>query len=444
MRPTLRDLLVLAWPLVVSRATQTIVGLADALMVAHLGAGALAATTAGANNAFLVLILPMGCVFIVQSFASQLFGKGDVGGARRFALYGLAIALVTQIVAMLAVPAIDPVLSLFSYETDVRHAMSGYLVYRLLSAGAAIGIEALGAYYGGVGRTRVPMIANVVLMLLNVGSNWVLIDGHLGAPALGVEGAAIASSIATVIAFAGLLAYFLREGALSRPRPDEFARTLRFGLPSGLNWFFEFFAFNLFVNVVVAGLGTEVLAALMAVMQINAVSFMPAFALGSSGAILVGQSIGRDDRDDVPRIVRMTFGTTATWQGLVGLVYLLVPALIFAPFASDPASRDALVEVGVRMLMLSTCWQLFDAAATVLAETLRAAGDTVWPLGARLVLAWLVFVPGSWLGVRALEGGDVAAMLCLTAYLALLALLLYVRFRSGKWRTLEITEPEVA
>ncbi|AKF10920.1 Multidrug and toxin extrusion (MATE) family efflux pump YdhE/NorM [Sandaracinus amylolyticus] len=440
----MRDLLVLAWPLVVSRATQTIVGLADALMVAHLGAGALAATTAGANNAFLVLILPMGCVFIVQSFASQLFGKGDVIGARRFALYGLAIALVTQIVAMLAIPAIDPVLSLFSYETDVRRAMSGYLVYRLLSAGPAIGIEALGAYYGGVGRTRVPMIANLVLMVLNVGLNWALIDGHLGAPALGVEGAAIASSVATTLAFVGLLAYFLRDGALSRPRVEEFVRTLRFGLPSGLNWFFEFFAFNLFVNVVVAGLGTEVLAALMAVMQINAVSFMPAFALGSSGAILVGQSIGRDDRDDVPRIVRMTFGTAATWQGLVGLAYLLLPALIFAPFASDPDTREALVEVGVRMLMLSTCWQLFDSAATVLAEALRAAGDTVWPLGARLVLAWLVFVPGSWLGVRVLEGGDVAAMLCLTAYLALLALLLYVRFRSGKWRTLEITEPEIA
>lgn len=70
MSPTLRTLLLLAWPIVVSRATQTVVGLADALMVAHLGPTSLAAATTGALNTFLVLILPMGTVLIVGSFAA--------------------------------------------------------------------------------------------------------------------------------------------------------------------------------------------------------------------------------------------------------------------------------------------------------------------------------------------------------------------------------------
>ncbi len=429
--------------MVVSRATQTVVGLADALMVAHLGAAALAATTAGATNAFLFFILPIGTVFIVQSFASQLFGKGDPLGARRFALYGLAIALAAELFALASLPAIDPLLSLLPYEPAVRTAMSSYLAFRLLSAGPAVGLEALASYYGGLGRTRIPMIANVLAMVLNVGLNAILIDGRLGAPALGVTGAAIASSIATTCAFLALLAFFLQEHALPRPRWHELARTLRFGLPSGLNWFLEFFAFNLFVNVVVAGLGTTALAAMMAVLQINAVSFMPAFAVASSGAILVGQAIGRGDRDDVPRIVRMTFFTTAAWQGVVGITYLAAPGPLFAPFASEPSTRDALIEIGVRMLMLSACWQLFDSAATVLAESLRAAGDTLWPLIARLVLAWLVFVPGSWVSVHVWGGGDVAAMLWLAGYLALLALALYLRFRTGRWRRLELTEPEL-
>lgn len=441
-RPTLRDLLSLAWPVVVSRATQTIVGLADALMVAHLGAASLAATTAGANNAFLVLILPIGTVFIVQSFASQLHGKGDVAGARRFALYGLAIAATTELFALVTLPAIEPALALLEYEPDVSHTMASYLALRLLSAGPAVGLEALANYYGGVGRTRVPMIASVVAMVLNVALNALLIDGRLGAPALGVDGAALASTLATSVAFGGLLVYFLREGRLSQPRVEELVRTLRFGLPSGLNWFFEFLAFGFFVNVVVAGLGTHALAALMAVMQINTVSFMPAFALASSGAILVGQAIGRDDRDDVPRLVRMTFGTAATWQGAVGLAYLAAPALIFAPFASEPESREALLDLGVRMLMISVCWQLFDSAGTVLAETLRAAGDTVWPLYARLLLAWTVFVPGSWISVRVLDSGPVVAIVWLAIWFALLALALLLRFRGGRWRTLEITEPQ--
>ncbi|MCC6874145.1 MAG: hypothetical protein IT378_07535, partial [Sandaracinaceae bacterium] len=155
MRPGLRDLLRLAWPVVVSRATQTIVGLADALMVAHLGPAALAATTTGAMNTFVVLILPMGTTFIVQSFASQLFGKGDLAGARRFALYGLVVALMAELIAVSSLPLVDPMLGLFDYAPAVRSSMSAYLVGRLPSAGAAIGLEALAAYYGGIGRTRV-------------------------------------------------------------------------------------------------------------------------------------------------------------------------------------------------------------------------------------------------------------------------------------------------
>src|SRR5690606_1381844 len=127
MRASLRDLLTLAWPVVVSRATQTIVGLADALMVAHLGERALAATTTGATNAFLFFILPIGTVVRVQSFASQLAGKGDLRGARRFALYGLAIALGAQLFAIANLGTIDPLLSLFDYEPEVRTLMASYL-----------------------------------------------------------------------------------------------------------------------------------------------------------------------------------------------------------------------------------------------------------------------------------------------------------------------------
>lgn len=74
--PVLKTLFKLAWPIIVSRSAQVVIGIADAVMVAHLGEAALAATTTGAFNTFTLLILPMGIVFIVSSFASQLFGSG--------------------------------------------------------------------------------------------------------------------------------------------------------------------------------------------------------------------------------------------------------------------------------------------------------------------------------------------------------------------------------
>ncbi len=444
--PSLRGLLALAWPIVVSRSSQVVVGICDAAMVAHLGEGALAATTGGAMNTFALFILPMGVVFIVSSFSSQLLGRGDPAGARRYAFYGLAVAAATQVLGVAGVPLAEVALARLAYAPEVRAVMADYLAVRLWSGGAAIGLEALANYYGGLGNTRLPMRASVAAMVLNVAGNWALIDGHLGAPALGVRGAALASALSTGVAFGGLLAVFLAEGrraggVVPRLSGRELGRMLRFGMPSGLNWFFEFLAYAFFVNVVVAGLGTTAVAALLTVIQVNAVAFMPAFGLASAGAILVGQAIGAGARDEVPRVVRLTFAAAATWQGAVGFVYLLFPERLFGPFAGDALAGAALLATGRRMLALSAAWQIFDAAAATLAEALRAAGDTAFTMWARLAVAWLVFAPGSWLTVHRLGGGEMGAVGWLVAYLGLLALVLWLRFRGGAWRRLELVNP---
>lgn len=446
---TLAVLFKLAWPIIVSRSSQVVVGVCDAVMVAHLGKAALAATTTGAFNTFALFILPMGVVFIVSSYSAQLFGKGDAVGARRYGFYGLAVAALAQLLSFAGLWVAPWALAQLGYAEDVRALMTGYLALRLLSGGAAVGLEALANYYGGLGQTRLPMVANVAAMVLNVFLNWVLIDGHLGAPAMGVSGAALASTVATTVAFVGFLGYFLLEGravgaVVPRLSARELWRMMKFGIPSGLNWFFEFFAFNFFINVVVVGLGTGALAAMMAVLQINSVSFMPAFALSSAGAILVGQSIGAGHKDQVPGIVWLTFKATAGWQGLVGLSYLAAPALLFAPFLSQEPDAHLLLEVGARMLMLSAAWQLFDAAVSTVAEALRAAGDTAFTLWARLLIAWVLFVPGSYVSVRVLGGGDLAAMAWVVGYLAALAAVLTVRFRGGAWRRLELVDPTAA
>ncbi len=92
--PSLRSLLSLAWPIVLSRATQSVMGFFDALMVAPLGEESLAAVTTGALNTFAFIIMPMGTVFILQSFAAQLRGRGDAAALPRYAWYGLLLAVV--------------------------------------------------------------------------------------------------------------------------------------------------------------------------------------------------------------------------------------------------------------------------------------------------------------------------------------------------------------
>jgi MATE family multidrug resistance protein len=447
---SLTALLTLAWPVVVSRMSQTVITLSDAAMVSSLGEEAIAATTTGGLNAFLVMILPMGLVFLVGSFAAQLFGQGDFAGARRYGWYGLALAALTELLALASLPFVGLVVGSIGFSEGVAAAMSQYLLLRLLSAGPAIGIEALGSYYGGLGRTQIQMRTNLLAMALNVALNWVLIHGKLGCPALGVAGAALASTLATSIAFACVFAYFLREarraGSAGRSlRKSEFVRLLRFGLPNGINWTFEFLAFLLFQNLVVGMLGTTALAAFGVVIALNSASFMPAFGISSAGAILVGQAIGAGRKDEVPRAFRITLGTVMSWQGAVGLGYLLLPELLLRLMleSSGEAADAALLEVGVRMLQLSCAWQLFDASAMSLSEALRATGDTQFPMWARLALAWGLFFPGSYLCVRFLGFGEVGTLLWLAAYLALLSLALGWRFASGAWRKIELTGNEL-
>lgn len=441
-RATLSVLLALAWPMILARSAQAVIGFCDALMTAPLGEDALAAVTTGSMNIFTATIMPMGLVFIIQSFAAQLLGKGELGAARRYAYYGLLLSAAAALIALIALPFVGDIVGLFNYEPAVAGHMTGYIEIRLFAVGAIVGIEALGNWFGGLGNTKLHMKAGLITMVTNVGLNWLLIGGNLGAPALGVEGAAIASTAASFVGFAYLAFVFAdsRWGPrVGRLRLAEIGRVIRFGLPNGLSWFLEFAAFMIYINVVVAHLGTTVLAAMMVVFNVNSVSFMPAFGISSSGAILAGQAIGAGDKDQVGPIVWLTMRVAAVWQCSVGLVYLLVPTLIMSAFAPGDAVTDEMVTIGATLLALSAGWQLFDSIAMALSETLRAAGDTAWCLWARIVLAWVLFTPVSVVTVIVMGGGHVIAILSIIMYVSVLAAVFAWRFRRGAWRDIDLT-----
>lgn len=443
--PSLRILLTLAGPMVLARATQAVIVAADTYQVSHLGPEAVAATATGGLNTYGLVMLPMGTVFIVQSFVAQLVGKGAPETAPRYAWYGLMLSLLAGLVAVGVVPFADDALGLFGFAPGVHGQMADYVQIRLCAVGAIVGMEALGNWYGGLGNTWMAMIGGIIAMVSNVLLNWIFIDGNLGAPAMGVAGTALASALASLAGFLFLLGAFLfrlggaPRGSGGKLSARELWRVVRFGAPNGFNWFLEFAAFQLFVNAVMGDLGTETLAAFNVVLSINMVSFMPAFGLASAGAILAGTAIGRGQRHFVWPAVKLTLKVAAVWMCLIGSVYALAPRLLLSAFARTADSK--VVELGAIMLGLSAAWQLFDAIGLTLSETLRAAGDTAWTMMVRLLLAWFAFMPAAYYVVKHAGGGPVGAMLCLAGYIAILAGLLGYRFRSGAWKKIELIEP---
>lgn len=444
----LRRLLALAWPIVIARASQSVIGFSDALMSSPLGEESLAAVTTGAFNTFCLIILPMGTSTILQSFASQLRGKGDLGAVRRYAYYGLVLALVAGLCAIAAIPLVPFAVRCLGYAPGVEHAMTTYVSIRLLSVGAVVGTEALGAWYGGLGNTRIAMIAGATSMLVNVLGCYALIQPRFGLPGFGVAGAGWASVLASVAGFVVALVAFAANLGTNcaarggRLRASEFARVLRFGMPNGFNWFLEFAAFAVFVNVIAGHLGTTVLAGLDVVIQINSIAFMPAWGVATAGSILVGEAIGRNEKDAVGPLVRLTGTVAIGWMVAVSALYLVAPAELIGLFSPE-GSTSRLVEVGATMLMLSAVWQFFDGTGITLSESLRAAGDTTWPMAARVVLGWAVFIPLAWFAVIQRGGGVVPMMLVLVTYIALLAGALAWRFASGAWRRIQLVEPDV-
>lgn len=439
-----RAIFALAFPIVLARATQPIIGFFDAVMVAPLGADALAATTTGALNSYSLVMFPMGAVFIVQSFASQLMGRDNPIAARRYGYYGLVFAIVFGLLALMAIPLVRPVLSWFDYTPNVARLMGDYLVIRLIGTGAVVGTEALGNWYCGVERPGMQMRAGVIAMVLNVVLCWVLIYGKLGAPALGVAGSAWASTIASTIGFLYLLLSFLLtpgRAANAGLKLDELVRFLKFGVPNGFNWFLEFASFTIFINVMIGHLGTSALAGTNVVLQINGIAFMPALALGSAGAILVGQAIGAGRREDVGAIVGTTAKIAIGWMVSIAIVYLVFAEQIVRAFEPEGADGAALAATGVLILRLSAGWQLFDAIVIVLGEALRAAGDTKWCMWTRIVLAWPVFLPLSGAAIFWYGGGVTTAILSIIVYMMLLAGLFLWRFWSGAWKKIDLIDP---
>jgi MATE family multidrug resistance protein len=434
---TLRVLLRLAWPIILARATQSVIGFADAVMVAPLGEDAMAAAITGNINAFAFIIFPMGTAFIVQSFTAQLRGRGELEAAPRYATYGIVLAVLAGAIALAAIPLLGSALGLLEYSPHVQGLMREYLAIRLLSVAPAVATEALGQWFGGMGNTGPEMIAGVVAMIANVVLCYLLIEPRFGLPGYGVAGSAWAATIASTLGFVVIAAIYTRRAAWSFEfRSEEFLRMLRFGAPNGMNWFLEFAAFSLFINLVIGHLGTSTLAAFNAVLQLCNVSFMPAFGLASAGAILAGEAIGRRALDEVWPTVRLTALLACGFMGTLSTLYV-----IFAhPLMSllQPPGEGAFLEAGVLMVMFLPFWQVFDALAIVFAEALRAAGDTAWPMIVRITLAWVFFTPIAWALVRYAGGGIPTVMLSLIVYLVVLSLLLIGRYAYGKWRRIEL------
>ncbi len=432
----------LATPIVFGQLSQTLMGLVDTLMVGRLGEGPLAAV-AVATLLFSAVAMSIKAIDVAaQTFTARRVGEGrdsEVGSILATAVtVSLSAGAVFMFVGLLWP---DGLMRLVTTDPAVREMGSSYLVYRYAGMLPLLFFFQAKAVFDGVGWTRIGMSVGIGMNLVNVLLNWLLIFGKLGFPAMGVAGAALASSVSA------LLASFVIVGILLRPSVRHRFRILcrsnfqvrlikpflKIGWPPALQTFGIVIGFLVFYFIL-GKISIIAVAAANVVMRIASLSFMPGIGVGAAVQTLVGQSLGRNDPGGARRSAWYGVGLSMGFMGIFGVFFLATPEFLMRLFSSS----EDLIAAGVPILRLMGLVQIIDAVGLTLAGALRGAGMTRAVMLVDIVTGFGLLPPLAYLFGIVLNGGLMGAWLALLTWFTLYAVGMVLVFVKSDWEKVKI------
>ena len=413
----------LALPVVGSELGWMSMGAVDTMMVGRLGPEAIGAVGIGNVVFFSVAIFGIGLLLGLDTLVSQAFGAGRIADCHRSLVQGgyLALAITAPTVGLtlmassgLAWAGIDP---------GVTRAAAGYLEIMAWGVPPLLLYSAIRRYSQGMGRVAPIMAALVLANLANVLGNWVLIEGRLGAPALGVRGSGWATVIARVVMLAVVAGDAWRHGRRSRSgwtavslRPDgpRLGALLALGWPAAVHVTLEVAVFAL-AGLLAGRLGRDALAAHEVVLQVASMAFMVPLGVSSAGAVRVGQALGRGSLADARRAGWMALALGAGFMAASGLTMLAVPGPILGVFTRDLR----VTAIAGSLLTAAAIFQVFDGLQVVGSGILRGAGQTRIPMYVNLLAHWGVGLPIAYLLSVTMRWGVLGVWVGLSAGLIL-------------------------
>lgn len=436
-----REVALLAYPIVLTQMSHTLMHVVDSIFVGRLGAAQLGALGFAGVWVWTVFCVFHGAANGVQTFVSQAHGAGDSRRCGRWAWQGLYAVVPAATLAMLGFAAACPwLLGWLAPTPDIVEPVLAYV--RTRPAGM-VGLGTwvvLAAFFRGIGDTRTPLVATVIAELANALLAYGLVLGGLGMPKLGIAGAGLSTSIAEWIGAAVLLVAFARRGVVrafaTRPVRPSVAAIRRFlwtGAPIGGQWLLDMSSFAIFTTLV-ARMGTASIAANQAMLSLLSLSFMQAYGIGLAATTLVGRYVGAGDLHSATRSYRSARKLAVSLAICVAMLFVLVPEWLTRLYTDDAA----VLALARPLLALGAVFQLFDALQIVAGGALRGAGDTRWPFAVSTGAAWVIRLPLVWIFAVQLGGGVIGAWYAEFVFILALAALLSWRFRSGAWQTIRI------
>ena len=435
-------------PLVLAMGANAVNQFADRIFLARHSDAAIQGSLPGGILSWLFICLVVAVVGYSGTFVAQFWGAGSRHDA--VAAFGQGLWLVAAFTPLivLSIPLGHLIFDFCGHAPEVVAAEKTY--YGILQIGGifcALG-AALAGYFTGQGRTRIVGVANVVGNLANVALDWMFIFGRCGCGEWGIAGAGWATAISAAIPCA-ILALALpgdpllrgrRWMALLRPRPRLLARMVRYGVPSGLHVFLDVVTFAVFV-MLTGRLDAMSFAVSNIGFAINHLSFAPLMGLSQGATVLVGQHQGEGDSAAATRSAVSCLFMGLTYVGLFIVFILTCSDLCMAAFHGDASSfgLDEFRRLGHLLMVLLSCWAVFDAVTLILEGALKGAGDTRYVMLVQMGVSFLIWMPLVFVVMR--FHPTIGFMWgTMPVYCGICSTLILVRFLRGRWKSIRLVE----
>jgi multidrug resistance protein, MATE family len=422
----------LAGPVIGENFLETLLGIVDTLLVAGLGAVAIAGVGSALQVMFFLISVLSALAIGSSVLVAQAIGAGDSARAEQLGRQSLIWSVLLSIpLAVGGYFLSGPLIGMFGLEPEVAAIGTQYLQVTMGTVVVLVALFISSGVLRGAGDSHTPLRVTALANLLNIVLAYGLIDGHFGLPALGPVGSAWATFLARTLALALLLVALWRGRAgvtirgRSGWRPDyRVARqVLSIGVPAALEQVLATLAF-LALAVVVARLGTDVLAAQRITFNALSLSFLPGVGFGIAATTLVGQSIGAGRMRDGAAAARIATRWAVVWMSAIAVLLIVFAPQVIGMFTSDAAVIAAGVP-GLRVLALT---QPFWAVLFVQAGALRGAGNTRYPLLVTGLSIWAA-VALAFVLVETIGGGLVSIWAAFLALAPLMAFAMWRRFQ---------------
>ncbi|MCM1118069.1 MAG: MATE family efflux transporter [bacterium] len=434
----------MAWPAVLESFFTAFAGLVDSLMVSSLGSSAVAAVGLTTQPKLVGLALFFASNVSISALVARRKGEGKKEDANRiFVTFLLFILAAAVLVSGLTVTLAEPIIRLCGSEADTHASAVQY--YRIIMGGMIFNCVQMGvnAAQRGAGNTRITMRTNLVSNTINIILNYLLIQGHLGFPALGIQGAALATVTGTVVAccmslwsvrkesnFVSL-AYIWRRRV--RPGVAAMGQIIHVGYSVFAEQLLMRIGFMM-TSLMAAKQGTSAMAAHQVGMNVMSLSFSFGDGLQATAVALIGFSLGAQDARkarEYGAICRMLGGCISV---VLSVLYFFGGRWLYSLFFVE----EEIIAIGVWIMRVIIFIVLLQIAQVIYMGCLRGAGDTLYTAIASTVSVTVIRTAGSYLFGYVLNWGIVGIWMGVVADQLARFLFASIRFKQGKWTQIKI------